>query len=78
MKSVGDAAAQKWTGLQTKIAGDMQSMKSGIAQKKHDWDASRAETMPTALSGKLVSRSTMRSRRSIRRNWLFSMLWPAA
>jgi hypothetical protein len=37
MKSVGDAAVRKWTGLETKIAGDLQSMKSGIAQKKHDW-----------------------------------------
>jgi hypothetical protein len=43
VKSVGGAAAQKWTALQTKIAGDLQSMKSGIAEKKHDWDASRAE-----------------------------------
>jgi hypothetical protein len=43
VKSVGGGAAQKWTALQTKIAGDLQSMKSGIAEKKHDWDASRAE-----------------------------------
>jgi hypothetical protein len=43
VKSVGDAAAQKWAALQTKIAGDLQSMKSGIAQKKHDFDARRAE-----------------------------------
>jgi hypothetical protein len=35
------------------------------------------KSMPKTLSGKLASRSTMRSRRSIRRNWLFSMLWPA-
>jgi hypothetical protein len=43
VKSAGGAAAQKWTALQTKIAGDLQSMKSGISEKKHDWDASRAE-----------------------------------
>lgn len=42
-KSMGDATAEKWTALKTKIAGDLQSMKSGIAQKKHDFDASRAE-----------------------------------
>jgi hypothetical protein len=29
VKSAGGAAAQKWTALQTKIAGDLQSMKSG-------------------------------------------------
>src|SRR6516165_6470548 len=34
VKSMGDAAAQKWTALKAKIAGDLQSMKSGIAQKK--------------------------------------------
>jgi hypothetical protein len=49
VKSVGDAAARKWTGLQTKIAGDLQSMKSGIAQKKHDWDARRAENYADSL-----------------------------
>jgi hypothetical protein len=49
VKSVGDAAARKWTGLQTKIAGDLQSMKSGIAQKKHDWDAQRAENYADSL-----------------------------
>jgi hypothetical protein len=49
MKSVGDAAARKWTGPQTKIDGDLQSMKSGIAQKKHDWDARRAEKYADSL-----------------------------
>ena len=49
VKSVGDAAAKKWAGLQTKIAGDLQSMKSGIAQKKHDLDARRAEKYADSL-----------------------------
>jgi hypothetical protein len=49
VKSAGDAAVRKWTGLQTKIAGDLQSMKSGIAQKKHDWDARRAENYADSL-----------------------------
>jgi hypothetical protein len=49
VKSAGDAAARKWTGFQTKIAGDLQSMKSGIAQKKHDWDAGRAENYADSL-----------------------------
>jgi sarcosine oxidase gamma subunit len=49
LKSVGDAAAGKWTALQTKIAGDLESMKSGIAEKKHDWDARRAESQADRL-----------------------------
>jgi len=49
VKSVGDAAAQKWAALQTKIAGDLQSVKSGIAQKKHDFDARRAENYADSL-----------------------------
>jgi hypothetical protein len=49
VKSMGDAAAEKWTALKTKIAGDVQSMKSGIAQKKHDLDARRAENYADSL-----------------------------
>ena len=49
VKSVGDAAARKWAALQTKIAGDLQSVKSGIAQTKHDWDARRAESQADRL-----------------------------
>jgi hypothetical protein len=49
VKSVGDAAKRKWTALQTKIADDLQSVKSGIAQKKHDWDARRAESQADRL-----------------------------
>jgi hypothetical protein len=44
VRSAGDVAAKKWTALQTKVAGDLESLKSEIAQKKHDWDARRAES----------------------------------
>ncbi|MGA8822980.1 MAG: hypothetical protein WB613_09185 [Pseudolabrys sp.] len=43
VKSAGDAAARKWAALKTKIAGDLDSMKAGITQRKHDLDARRAE-----------------------------------
>jgi len=43
VKSAGDAAAKKWTALQTKISNDLQSIKEGIAQKKHDLDVRQAE-----------------------------------
>jgi hypothetical protein len=49
VKSVGDAAAKKWTALQPKIADDLQSIKSGIAQKKHDLDTRRAENQADRL-----------------------------
>jgi len=43
MKSVGEAAAKKWTAFQTKISNDLQSIKEGIAQKKQDLDVRQAE-----------------------------------
>jgi len=43
VKSAGDAAAKKWTAIQTKISNDLQSIKEGIAQKKHDLDVRQAE-----------------------------------
>ena len=43
VKSAGDAAAKKWTAFQTKISNDLQSIKEGIAQKKHDLDVRQAE-----------------------------------
>ena len=49
VKSMGDAATEKWTALKTKITGDLQSMKSAIAQKKHDFDARRAENYADSL-----------------------------
>jgi hypothetical protein len=49
VKSVGDATTRKWTALQAKIADDLQSIKSGIALKKHDLDARRAESQADRL-----------------------------
>ena len=43
VKSAGDTAARKWTALQAKIADDLQSVKSAVAQKKHDMDVRRVE-----------------------------------
>ena len=43
VKSAGDAAAKKWTAFQTKVSNDLQSIKEGIAQKKHDLDLRHAE-----------------------------------
>jgi hypothetical protein len=43
VKSAGDAAAKKWTAFQTKISNDLQSIKEGIAQKKHDLDVRQSE-----------------------------------
>ena len=36
IKSANDAAATKWNGLRAKIAADMDSLKSKVAQRKHD------------------------------------------
>ena len=43
VKMAGDVAAKKWTAFQTKISNDLQSIKEGIAQKKHDLDVRHAE-----------------------------------
>ena len=44
VKSAGDAAAKKWDAFQAKVAHDLQSVKSAVAQKKHDLDVRRAES----------------------------------
>jgi hypothetical protein len=43
VKSVGDAAARGWTDFQAKIAANMNALKAGIEQKKHDRAVRRAE-----------------------------------
>ena len=43
VKSAGDAATKKWAAFQSKISNDLQSIKEGIAQKKHDLDVKHAE-----------------------------------
>src|SRR5262245_28399585 len=41
--TAGDAATKKWAAFQSKISNDLQSIKQGIAQKKHDLDVKHAE-----------------------------------
>jgi hypothetical protein len=43
IKSVGDAAAKKWTAFQAKIADDIEVLKSDIATRKAERDVTRAE-----------------------------------
>jgi hypothetical protein len=42
IKSANDAASTKWNGLKAKIAADMDSLKSKVAQRKHDLGVKRA------------------------------------
>jgi hypothetical protein len=44
IKSIGDTAARNWTAIRNKIAADMDAMKEGAAQAKHDLDARHAES----------------------------------
>jgi hypothetical protein len=44
IKSVGDTAARNWTAIRNKIAADMDALKAGAAQAKHDLDARHAES----------------------------------
>jgi hypothetical protein len=43
VKSVKDTASRNWNALQAKIAADIQTLKTGIAQRKRELDAGRAE-----------------------------------
>jgi hypothetical protein len=43
VKSVGDSAARGWSALQAKISANMNALKAGIEQKKHDRTVRRAE-----------------------------------
>ena len=49
VKSASDAAAKKWTALQAKITADLKTVKSAVAQKKHDWDVQRVESQADRL-----------------------------
>jgi hypothetical protein len=49
VRSAADASAKKWTALQTKVAEDLESLKSDVAQKKHDWDARCTESQADRL-----------------------------
>jgi hypothetical protein len=44
VNSVKDSASKNWNALQAKIAADIQTLKSGIDQRKRERQAGRAET----------------------------------
>src|SRR5215471_15951836 len=43
IKSVGETATRDWSVVKAKIAADMNALKAGIAQAKHDRDVRHAE-----------------------------------
>ena len=43
VKSVKDTATRDWKALEAKIAADIQALKVGIAQRKREREAGRAE-----------------------------------
>ena len=43
VKSVKDTASRNWNALEAKIAADIQALKTGIAQRKREREAGRAE-----------------------------------
>ena len=43
LKSVKDTATRNWNALQAKIAADIETLKTGIAQRKRELDFGRAE-----------------------------------
>jgi len=43
IKSAGDTATQNWSAVKTKIAADMNALKAGVVQAKHDRDVRHAE-----------------------------------
>jgi hypothetical protein len=43
VKSVKDTATRNWNVLEAKIAADVQALKAGIAQRKREREAARAE-----------------------------------
>jgi hypothetical protein len=43
IKSAGDTATRNWSAVKTKIAADMNALKAGAAQAKHDLDVTHAE-----------------------------------
>jgi hypothetical protein len=71
VRSAGDVAAKKWNALQTKVAGDLESLKSDIAQKSMIGMLGARTLKPIDLNGKQAWRSTMPSPRSSRQKQLF-------
>ena len=44
IESVRDTAAKNWTAVRAKIAGDIDTLKAGVARAKHDVDVRHAES----------------------------------
>ena len=49
IKSANDTASAKWNGLKAKIAADIDSLKSKVAQRKHDLGVARAANYAESL-----------------------------
>jgi len=49
VKSVKDTASRNWNALETKIAADIEALKTGVAQRKREREAGRAENKAERL-----------------------------
>jgi ElaB/YqjD/DUF883 family membrane-anchored ribosome-binding protein len=49
LRSAGDAATANWNALKAKLASDLDALKSGIEQKRHDKGVQRAENYADLL-----------------------------
>jgi hypothetical protein len=54
IKTVGDAASDKWTALKAKVAADMDSLKTNMAERKHDREVRREDNRADALEMEAV------------------------
>jgi len=49
IKTVGDSVGDKWMALKAKVDADMDSLKTSIAERKHDRDVRRVEKRAETL-----------------------------
>ena len=49
MKSVGDSATGTWNALKAKVATDVDALKAGVAQRKHEVDVKLADKQAERL-----------------------------
>ena len=49
IKSAGDMASTKWSGLKAKVAADIDGLKSKVAQRKHELGVKRAQNYSQLL-----------------------------
>jgi hypothetical protein len=49
IKTVGDSVGDKWMALKAKVDADMDSLKTKIAERRHDRDVSRVEKRAETL-----------------------------